>query len=632
VIVELNGTSVKTARRCAHRFLERTAAAKTLEAPAPRSYALSKRAAKLERARMRLKVAGTKRLRDGLLGVLNDWRGEVVAAVRKIHVREADTAALDADLAKAVSSGVLTDEQRKAIMAAVTAALASMDPQKLANVISQVQQELFQAGLDSAKGEVGLTWDVPPTNALDALSAATIPFSQKIVAQEIAAIEQALYDGISAGEGVPQLADRIQDVFDDGMHVLSAQGEVTRVIPSDSWAEMVARTETSRAMNAGVFVTYRAAGVEQIMWVAAEDERTCPQCEELDGEVVALDGEFDDGITAPPAHPSCCPPGTLVLTRRGEIPIENVQTGDLVWTHRGRWRAVIGLMQRHVSEVLWSVRAGHRVLRITGNHPILTDNGWAVAAAIQPANQIYGVDAEAVLRSSREADDAPPLRDNRNFFGRILSALARRGMPASPVDLNSKMAIRDSDVNHKLANSIVQDSLDSARQESAVDDCLVERECATLTPSSFARETSFAHFAASDGVVGSFGESVAARSIRAAHSDVHGLAAIALLESESNEAGGDRGPSDLVPISERFERRPGHVLLMDFPAPLVGHPPSHTVIVPVDSATCLNYSGLVYNFEVEEDQTYVAQGIVVHNCRCTTVSAGYAQADQDEAA
>jgi hypothetical protein len=38
---------------------------------------------------------------------------------------------------------------------------------------------------------------------------------------------------------------------------------------------------------------------------------------------------------------SCFAAGTLVLARRGLVPIEKVKAGDEVWTHRGRWRAVV---------------------------------------------------------------------------------------------------------------------------------------------------------------------------------------------------------------------------------------------------------------------------------------------------
>ncbi|HEY1882209.1 MAG TPA: phage minor head protein [Candidatus Cybelea sp.] len=305
VIVELNGTSLKEARRCAHRMLERTNSVQDDGAATPRPYKLHPDAEKLERARMRIKVAGTRKLRLQLLAILDAWRSKVVAAVRRSAKREADVGQLDDELAGAVDAGVLTEDQRQAIIAAVTAALASMDPKQISTAIAAAQEELFQAGLESAKAEVGITWDLPPTIALDQMAAATIPFSQEIVDREVAAISQALQDGIAAGEGIPKLAQRIQDSFDDGMHILDDDGNVKRVIPNDSWAEMVARTETARAMNAGVMQTYRAAGVARIMWIAAEDERTCPKCSDLDGEIVPLGAQFDDGIEAPPDHLLC---------------------------------------------------------------------------------------------------------------------------------------------------------------------------------------------------------------------------------------------------------------------------------------------------------------------------------------
>jgi len=38
---------------------------------------------------------------------------------------------------------------------------------------------------------------------------------------------------------------------------------------------------------------------------------------------------------------ACFVPGTPVLTKRGYVPIESVEAGDEVWTHRARWRRVI---------------------------------------------------------------------------------------------------------------------------------------------------------------------------------------------------------------------------------------------------------------------------------------------------
>ncbi len=52
------------------------------------------------------------------------------------------------------------------------------------------------------------------------------------------------------------------------------------------------------------------------------------------------------GFEAIHASPPCFPAGTPVTTARGVLPIESVRTGDLVLTHKGRWRPVTATMSR----------------------------------------------------------------------------------------------------------------------------------------------------------------------------------------------------------------------------------------------------------------------------------------------
>lgn len=75
-------------------------------------------------------------------------------------------------------------------------------------------------------------------------------------------------------------------------------------------ANMIARTETMQAQNAGLMI-----GVNQAIedpqssidssytkrWIAADDERTCPTCSALDGTEVPLDEDFetDEGDSVP---------------------------------------------------------------------------------------------------------------------------------------------------------------------------------------------------------------------------------------------------------------------------------------------------------------------------------------------
>lgn len=74
-------------------------------------------------------------------------------------------------------------------------------------------------------------------------------------------------------------------------------------------AERIARTEVSRASGYATQTVYQDAGAVGKKWITAIDERVCPTCSDLDGEVVELSGFFDtiegDSIQHEPAHPNC---------------------------------------------------------------------------------------------------------------------------------------------------------------------------------------------------------------------------------------------------------------------------------------------------------------------------------------
>ena len=69
----------------------------------------------------------------------------------------------------------------------------------------------------------------------------------------------------------------------------------------------------------------------------------------------------------------CLPPGYLIYTARGMKPIEEIKPGDLVLTHRGRFRPVLRTMVRHHHGYLYGIRAANtNITWVTGEHPILT--------------------------------------------------------------------------------------------------------------------------------------------------------------------------------------------------------------------------------------------------------------------
>jgi C-5 cytosine-specific DNA methylase/Hint domain len=75
------------------------------------------------------------------------------------------------------------------------------------------------------------------------------------------------------------------------------------------------------------------------------------------------------------ASPECFPAGTLILTSRGPVPIEEVAVGDLVLTHRGRWRAVTTTVTTTKPTVI-ARGHGHYGLETTPEHPIWSRRGY----------------------------------------------------------------------------------------------------------------------------------------------------------------------------------------------------------------------------------------------------------------
>jgi SPP1 gp7 family putative phage head morphogenesis protein len=97
-------------------------------------------------------------------------------------------------------------------------------------------------------------------------------------------VAQALEEGWSSA----RLADAIRDSY--GF--------------SEARAEMIARTETTRADIHGNLLAWRQSGVvEKRQWVVSGKENMCDECEGLDGTEADIDDDFPDGD--PPLHPNC---------------------------------------------------------------------------------------------------------------------------------------------------------------------------------------------------------------------------------------------------------------------------------------------------------------------------------------
>jgi phage terminase large subunit len=66
---------------------------------------------------------------------------------------------------------------------------------------------------------------------------------------------------------------------------------------------------------------------------------------------------------------ACIAEGSLVTTKRGNIPIESVIVGDMVLTRDG-WNKVLKSCQTSPSRGLWEIKAGDKSLKATGDHEV----------------------------------------------------------------------------------------------------------------------------------------------------------------------------------------------------------------------------------------------------------------------
>ena len=73
----------------------------------------------------------------------------------------------------------------------------------------------------------------------------------------------------------------------------------------------------------------------------------------------------------------CVIKGTMIVTDRGRVPVEFIQAGDRVLTHKGRYRQVlVGAFTKPPTMLYRVDTASGRSITVSGRHKFLTNSGW----------------------------------------------------------------------------------------------------------------------------------------------------------------------------------------------------------------------------------------------------------------
>ena len=152
----------------------------------------------------------------------------------------------------------------------------------------------------------------------------------------------------------------------------------------------------------------------------------------------------------------CIARGQRILTRRGQIPIERVVVGDLVFTHQRRWRPVTAVHSNGVKGIV-RVNVDGREMIATPDHLVYTSRGWT---KVQIAKDIYGidlrtmrqcvprcVDSSAILFAQMHGRRATFASQELQAMQRHVSAAKRNRAKVLLGDLREKGAIKSSGDN-----------------------------------------------------------------------------------------------------------------------------------------------------------------------------------------
>jgi DNA (cytosine-5)-methyltransferase 1 len=342
----------------------------------------------------------------------------------------------------------------------------------------------------------------------------------------------------------------------------------------------------------------------------------------------------------------CFTAGTAILTESGYRPIEQLAVGDRVLTHLGRWRRVTAVMSREAESTLVIRGQGFPDIRTTDEHPF-----WARRRGHRWDN--------VERRDVRTFDEPRWIEAGQMDRSTFVSQVYPAEHPAPPVDTKQAPAFYWL-VGRYLADGWRVTANGKGRvviAAGAHEADEVERRIRAVYPCTPARERTVVKFhitrAEFHGWLADFGHGAAGKRIPAWLYGIDRDQAAALLDGYAT---GDGHPwqegwkattvsrSLALGLALLVQKAFGVVAsIHEAPVPaattiegrVVGQQKQYQLVVPPRNRSAFiegDYGwklvrsvksapgATVYNISVEEDESYVADGCVVHNCQDYSVA------------
>lgn len=184
-------------------------------------------------------------------------------------------------------------------IAHITSDLAAGVDALAASLIAPLTDAVL-AELAEQSGLPTLTINELSQDVIDAINERAFTASQRTINALAGDINASLTASYSAGLGIKDAAQALNDIFD---------GLKTHEL------ERIARTEINAAQNAAAHQTIREINVQYQQWIATHDDRTRPQHMEMDKQIVRVGDAFSYGMHYPGDFASGVDLGLLINCR-----------------------------------------------------------------------------------------------------------------------------------------------------------------------------------------------------------------------------------------------------------------------------------------------------------------------------
>jgi len=219
-------------------------------------------------------------------------------------------------------------------------------------------------------------------------------------------IDAILSEGIRNGEGALQLSRKLEQFLLPGRAQLRTYKPYG--VDASYRGMLLGRTEIARAHGEATLISARLNPyVSGIDWALSASHPKMDICDQL--ATIGMGGgrlkePYDlYGVPGYPPHPQCVLPGIRIGVPGGQKYVEFIQNGDMVLTHRGRYRPVAKVWSKPYDGEIVQITTDFGVLMLTPEHPVMTQSGWVNAGELKAGTVVLLVSLRI-----KAAADAPP--------------------------------------------------------------------------------------------------------------------------------------------------------------------------------------------------------------------------------